>query len=176
MFRFGKNTDPQKQFIVNKGNVKIVSEGDFKVAFDAALSGHVAVSASPDTVRVEVTKDVPDSAIYLNTGGMHHCSVSVGSGILEVQSTCPQSSYHLASGSLDAKLEKARTGSVKAKVNVGILSNSSDLAEVPAAHDMPFGHNPFAGIGMTTTVELMGEMPGASTSFEVGSGTMNLHE
>lgn len=176
MFKFGKHTDPQEQFIVNKGNVKMVSEGDFKVAFDEALSGHVAVTTSADTVRVEVSKDVPNASIYLNAAEMQHCKVSVGSGILEVKEPGPDSDYRLASGSLDAKLEKARMGAVKAKVNVGVLSNSSDLAEVPSDFDMVFGHNPFAGVGMCTTLELMGDVQGSSAIFEVGSGTMNLHE
>jgi hypothetical protein len=176
MFRFGQNTDPQKQFIVNKGNIKMVSEGDFKIAYDQSLSGHIAVATAADTIRIDVSKDIPNASIYLNSGNMPNCTVTVGSGILEVQDPCPNSVYKVASGTLDAKLAKGKMGSVKAKVNVGILSNSSDLTEIRAeAEDMHLGHNPFAGAGISSSLELMGEEQG-SASFEVGAGTINLHE
>jgi hypothetical protein len=176
MFRFGKNTDPQKQFIVNKGNIKMVSGGDYKIAYDQSLSGHISVAASPDTIKITVDKDVQGASVYLNTASIPSCTVFVGSGILNIPNPSLNSSYKLESGTLDATLEKARIGVVKAKVSAGILSNNTEFLEVGQDAHTHFGHNPFSGFGMESRVELLGEIEGSTTTFEVGSGMLNFHE
>ena len=124
---------------------------------------------------MELKKDFPsEGPVIINLNSLSECNVNLNNGIIELAHVCPIMKIKIDQGNLSAKLSKYTTGSVKAHVNIGVLTNNSDLQVDPSYEGQSFGSFWGIGTGFNNHIELMGTLDYCTATFEVGSGIIDL--
>lgn len=170
-FFYGNDLVP-KYFKINKGSVRLTSDNGYLVKYPNAMDGHIRVQQNGETIEIELDKDFPnEEPVVINLKNLNECNINLTSGVLDSNYLCPIMNAKVQNGTLSAKLLKDDVAFVKAKVEIGVLNNHSNLDNAPNQNNQ-FNQPVFDWNPIKTNVELIGN--GAKiVNFEVGSGVID---
>lgn len=167
---------------INKGNIKLVQEEeDYFIKYPDLMDGSIEINQVNEDIDIKLNKEFPgEDPVIINLNGLSECNVSLSNGIIRSEYICPIMKVRIDNGSLYAKLSKYINGSVKAHVDIGVLTNTSDLTKIQSDNPNPFltmfteMNFMNIGTGLNNNIELMGTLDYCSAVFEIGSGTIDL--
>ena len=167
-------------FHVNKGRVKVVNSNEnFWIKYSSDFGEHVQCSMNGGVLNVMVDKD--DMEIIVNLTQLQECNVKLDSGVMNVHHLCKKSNMFVGNGNLKAHVSKVASGKINAHVDVGVLTNNSDL--IPQQHHDNnlgmFNFNPWAMIGggnngMNQSILLAGNVENYDANFSVHNGVLDI--
>lgn len=185
---------PFKHVSMNKGCLIVTKEarGDWILRVSEELAPHVQINNSDDRLDINVTREIPDTKVEINTKNLDSYTCTLGAGVMDVDAKLATfSKFCLGVGTLSAKLSHNCTGKVHGQVSTGVLKNDSEL-KVENHYNMGdnsthadtsmFGKlssgfvKTFKGgvtSGADNNIALIGEVYGIKSEYNVDTGTLN---
>lgn len=175
---FNGGEQKPSSFVINKGVVSVINDQTqtFWVQYASNDARHININSGQ---RLEINIDQDNIKLSINIANLPQCNVHLTAGMMNVYGVCQDSKFNISAGTLTVHVSRDNVGTVHGYTNVGMVSNSSNLAYSPVVshHIGWFGVSEFSDLcgmgGINQDVYLQGSLLDYYATFSVDSGMLN---